>query len=106
MNNMPADTNRRVLVIDDNTAIHDDFRKILSAPHRRGPGRHRGGGIWGAPETGRQTRFEVDSAYQGPEGVLMVTKALRPGGLTPWRLWTCECRRAGTASKRRASLGG
>jgi PAS domain-containing protein len=30
MNNLPADTNRRVLVIDDNAAIHDDFRKILS----------------------------------------------------------------------------
>ena len=30
MNNMPDDKNRRVLVIDDNRAIHDDFRKILS----------------------------------------------------------------------------
>jgi len=28
--NPPADKNRRVLVIDDNRAIHDDFRKILS----------------------------------------------------------------------------
>jgi PleD family two-component response regulator len=30
MNNLPTDKNRRVLVIDDNHAIHDDFRKILS----------------------------------------------------------------------------
>ena len=27
---MPAGRNRRILVIDDNRAIHDDFRKILS----------------------------------------------------------------------------
>ena len=30
MTNTPTDKNRRVLVIDDNRAIHDDFRKILS----------------------------------------------------------------------------
>ena len=29
MNNASADKNRRVLVIDDNRAIHDDFHKIL-----------------------------------------------------------------------------
>ena len=32
MNNLPADKNRRILIIDDNRAIHDDFRKILSPP--------------------------------------------------------------------------
>jgi CheY-like chemotaxis protein len=30
MNDLPAERNRRILVIDDNRAIHDDFRKILS----------------------------------------------------------------------------
>ena len=30
MNNLPAEKNRRILIIDDNRAIHDDFRKILS----------------------------------------------------------------------------
>ena len=30
MNNNPAEKNRRVLVVDDNRAIHDDFRKILT----------------------------------------------------------------------------
>ena len=28
--------NRRILVIDDNPAIHDDFRKILVAPEDTG----------------------------------------------------------------------
>jgi hypothetical protein len=30
MHNLPADKNQRILIIDDNHAIHDDFRKILS----------------------------------------------------------------------------
>lgn len=30
MNYLPAEKNRRILVIDDNRAIHDDFRKILA----------------------------------------------------------------------------
>ena len=30
MNDLPAERNRRILIIDDNRAIHDDFRKIFS----------------------------------------------------------------------------
>ena len=30
MNDMPVEKNHRILIIDDNHAIHDDFRKILS----------------------------------------------------------------------------
>lgn len=29
MNRRPADLNHRVLIIDDNQAIHGDFRKVL-----------------------------------------------------------------------------
>jgi len=32
MNEANSWQNRRLLVIDDNRAIHDDFRKILSPP--------------------------------------------------------------------------
>ena len=75
MNNMPADTNRRVLVIDDNAAIHDDFRKILS-PRSAAALEATEAAVFGpAPDAVRQARFEVDSAYQGPEGLLMVTEA-------------------------------
>jgi len=31
-----ATSNRRILVVDDNRAIHDDFRKILVPPRERG----------------------------------------------------------------------
>ena len=32
MNTIHSQPNRRVLVIDDNRAIHEDFRKILGEP--------------------------------------------------------------------------
>lgn len=74
MNIMPADTNRRVLVIDDNRAIHDDFRKIL-APRSAAALDATEAAVFGeAPDGVRQTLFEVDSAYQGPEGLVMVEK--------------------------------
>jgi two-component system, sensor histidine kinase and response regulator len=79
MSNMPAGINRRVLVIDDNTAIHDDFRKILS-PRTAAALDATEAAVFGrAPDAVRQTRFEVDSAYQGPEGLLRVTNHLEAG---------------------------
>jgi CheY-like chemotaxis protein len=79
MNNMPADTNRRVLVIDDNAAIHDDFRKILS-PRSAAALDVTEAAVFGqSPDAVRQTRFEVDSAYQGPEGVRLVKRNLESG---------------------------
>jgi CheY-like chemotaxis protein len=76
MNNLPAETNRRVLVIDDNAAIHDDFRKIL-CPRSAAALDATETAVFGEVQDAvRQPRFEVDSAYQGPEGLLMVTKHL------------------------------
>jgi signal transduction histidine kinase/FixJ family two-component response regulator len=81
MNNTPADKNRRVLVIDDNRAIHDDFRKILSpAPATATAFDAVETAVLGsATETVPETRFEIDPAYQGQEGVLLVKKALEAG---------------------------
>ena len=47
-------TNRRVLLVDDNPAIHDDFRKILRARCAAPVG---------------ELAFELTSAYQGADGV-------------------------------------
>jgi CheY-like chemotaxis protein len=77
MNRINDYKNRRVLVIDDNRAIHGDFRKIL-APE----GNDRGfddlaeellGESAGAP---RGDGFEVTSAYQGQEGLEFVKQSL------------------------------
>jgi two-component system, cell cycle sensor histidine kinase and response regulator CckA len=81
MNNVPDDKNRRVLVIDDNRAIHDDFRKILSPATATAAALDATEtALFGRPApTVMQTQFEVDSAYQGQEGVLLVKKAVEAG---------------------------
>jgi len=78
MNNLCADKNRRVLVIDDNQSIHDDFRKILS-PRTATSSTLAASetAIFGSSaEMAQQIRFEMDSAFQGPEGLRMVQKNL------------------------------
>jgi diguanylate cyclase (GGDEF)-like protein len=73
--------NRRILIIDDNRDIHRDFCKVL------------GGGLDDAssmaaaelailgesPPSSVKNTFEIDSAYQGQEGVAQVKQALDDG---------------------------
>jgi len=81
MNDPFIQSNRRILVIDDNAAIHADFKKILS------------------PASGNKTElddleakvfdevrtfqtpvsFQVDSAFQGQQGYELVQQALAAG---------------------------
>jgi PAS domain S-box-containing protein len=81
MNNLPAERNRRILVIDDNHAIHDDFRKILSPASITDAALDATEtALFGRPiNAARKTSFEISSAYQGQEGVLLVQKALEAG---------------------------
>jgi CheY-like chemotaxis protein len=78
---MNSDKNRRVLVIDDNKSIHDDFRKILSPDDpTRAALNVTETALFGSPvNEEQQIYFEIDSAYQGPEGVTRVEEALRAG---------------------------
>jgi PAS domain S-box-containing protein len=78
---MPADKNRRVLVIDDNRAIHEDFRKILAPAIATAAALDTTeAAVFGdRTDAVQQTQFEVDSAYQGQEGVLLVKQALEAG---------------------------
>ena len=69
--------NRRILVVDDNAAIHADFRKILGAPDA-------GDAALDAAEEklfGKQqaVAFEIDTASQGAEGLKMVERSLAEG---------------------------
>lgn len=75
--------NRRILIIDDNAAIHQDFRKVLSAQDE-----HTAqaalevleAGIFGEPAAASaRPSFEIDSAHQGKEGVEMAQRALTDG---------------------------
>ncbi len=83
MNNLSADKNRRILIIDDNRAIHDDFRKILSPTRATDALDVTEAELFGkaVPPGGvvQQIRYEIDSAYQGQDGVLLVKQALEAG---------------------------
>lgn len=69
--------NRRILVIDDNQAIHDDFRKILGESDSEDAALQAAEArIFGAPAA---MLFEIDTASQGEEGLKMVEKALAEG---------------------------
>jgi diguanylate cyclase (GGDEF)-like protein len=73
------DANRRILVIDDSPAIHQDFRKIL----RPDTGQDDALAVSEAALFGEALqpkalrRFELDSAYQGQEALAMVELAVR-----------------------------
>ncbi|HEX4119565.1 MAG TPA: PAS domain S-box protein [Verrucomicrobiae bacterium] len=69
----------RILVIDDNQAIHADFRKIL-CPERGKKLDDIERNLFGAArETAQPPTFEMDSAYQGEEGLARVQAAVRDG---------------------------
>ncbi|HZM01421.1 MAG TPA: hypothetical protein VFC44_00230 [Candidatus Saccharimonadales bacterium] len=77
---MPNDFNRRILVIDDNRAIHEDFRKILSAAADGRSYTETSVDLFcDSPEKHRFAGFDLDSASQGPEGLEMVKQALSVG---------------------------
>jgi diguanylate cyclase len=75
--------NRRILIIDDNAAIHLDFRKVLGAQAEHSAQAALDvleANLFG--ETVAATarpNFDIDSAYQGQEGVAMVQQALADG---------------------------
>ena len=63
-------TNRRVLIIDDNPAIHEDYRRILGAPQTGSQGLDdAAAALFGdaAPSASSAPRFDLASAYQGQE---------------------------------------
>ena len=77
--NIDPQKNHRILVIDDNRAIHEDFRKILlkpaSAPNDLDEDE---AALFGDTAAAfRLPTFEIDSAYQGQEGLGLIEKSLR-----------------------------
>ncbi len=80
MKTPPPEKNLRILVIDDNRAIHDDFRKILVGERTPDKARAMEAVLFGeAAETRRTIRFELDSTYQGKDGFEMVERAVAAG---------------------------
>ncbi len=75
------DQKRRILVIDDNEAIHGDFRKIFTAGRPPADLAGEEAALFGdvKPDPGLQVEFEVDSALQGCEGFEKVQSATAAG---------------------------
>ena len=71
----------RILIIDDNPAIHEDFRKVLGGSAQGDPAytAARDSLFGPAAESRPQARFEMDSADQGALGVERAREALRAG---------------------------
>jgi CheY-like chemotaxis protein len=69
---------RRILVVDDNQAIHDDFRKILAAESGAGALDDDESALFGEPTVaGFAEQFEIDTALQGQEAIDLVQEGLR-----------------------------
>ncbi len=83
MPDRPSELPARILVIDDNRAIHEDFRKVLGQDPRRDlENQFRAAEallLGEAPPPVTEPAFEVDSAYQGQEGVALAQQALAAG---------------------------
>jgi PAS domain S-box-containing protein len=73
-----APINRRVLLVDDNSAIHNDFRKIL-LPSGHEPDAFEEMAFGGSRTRTRRAGFEIDSAYQGAEALEKVGQAQAGG---------------------------
>ena len=77
---MSKPENRRILVIDDNAAIQADYRKILgNGREGAAPASEARAAFFGEPAPGAapaSSGYELESAYQGEEGLARVREAL------------------------------
>src|SRR6202011_2873585 len=70
---------RRILLIDDNPAIHEDFRKIFGRETASETALSESAAALFGPAKASRARpgFQIDSAHQGQQGVDLVRQALQ-----------------------------
>jgi two-component system sensor histidine kinase/response regulator len=77
MKTPPTEKNLRILIVDDNRAIHSDFQKILAEERVVDRTRSMESVLFGEElDTRKAVRFQLESAYQGQEGFEMVQRAV------------------------------
>lgn len=81
MTTQPATEALRILVVDDNAAIHDDFRKILECDEpQTSELENTKALLFGTGPAGPAPHnFKIDSAFQGEEGLRKVETAAADG---------------------------
>ncbi len=76
---------RRILIIDDNAAIHDDFRKVLCPVTQSDAGLDEledslfGEPVTASGESHPHVEYELDCALQGEEGLAKLKQAIADG---------------------------
>ncbi|HYD84813.1 MAG TPA: response regulator [Opitutus sp.] len=73
---------RRILIVDDSRAIHDDFRKILGSKRPSKSLSAQEAELFGIPPSTAETLhtdYELDSAFQGEEALEKVKQAVAAG---------------------------
>ncbi len=73
---MKPRANRRILLVDDTAAIHEDFRKVLAAAAPNSDLDEDERILFGTPTTATSIHFDLDSAYQGAEALAKVQASL------------------------------
>ena len=78
---MHTEVNRRILIIDDNRAIHEDFRKILSSQEGTSSLEAMEAALFNTGDVSMEpeVRYTIESAYQGEEGYRKVCEGLERG---------------------------
>jgi two-component system sensor histidine kinase/response regulator len=78
----------RILIVDDNAAIHLDFRKLLSSNDEGDLTQTEldlfGESSGALPGSTAATQYQIDSAYQGEEALALVEKSMEEG--CPYRM--------------------
>src|SRR5580692_4928658 len=78
MNTSTLQPNHRVLIVDDNPAIHEDFRKIFcpTGADKSEVQNLKAALFDNTPKAVKETEFELVSAFQGQEALELVQQAL------------------------------
>ncbi len=71
--------NFRILIIDDNPTIHEDFLRILKANHHSSELETLSLELFGHQQKIQLPNFEIDVAFQGIEGIKYIQEALQQG---------------------------
>lgn len=71
--------NRRILIVDDSEAIHNDLRKVLSNGTTRDDSLREDEALLFGETSLTGTNFEVDSAFQGQEALVLLKQSLAAG---------------------------
>ena len=75
----PIHPHNRILLIDDNPSIHEDFKKIFAGENDQGLDSSRADLFGDAESTPKADGFILESAFQGQEGLQRVEQACTAG---------------------------